>query len=45
MFSLMNHDSCVENMISNGELIMGSDGVLSMVCDDSIGDCELKVEE
>ena len=38
------NDSCVENT-SNGELIMGSDDVISMVCDNCEGEIELKIEE
>ena len=41
----MPNDSCVENMVSNGELIMGSDDVISMVCDNCEGDSELESEE
>ena len=35
----------VENVGSSGELIMGKDDVLPMVCDAFVGDCELKVDE
>ena len=38
------NDSCVENT-SNGELIMGSDDVISTVCDNCEGDSELESEE
>ena len=39
------NDSCVENVGSCGELIMGSDDVLLVGCDNCGGDSELKVEE
>ena len=38
------NDSCAE-ITSNGELIMGSDDVISMVCDNCGGDSELKIEK
>ena len=44
-FFRTSNDSFVENMVSNGELIMESDDVLPMVCDAFVGDCELKVDE
>ena len=38
------NDFCVESTL-NGELIMGSDDVISMICDNCGGDSELKIEE
>ena len=41
----MLNDSCEENMVSNGELVMRSDDVLSRVSENFEGDSELKIEE
>ena len=45
VFIHTSNESCVEDMVSNEELILGSDDVLPMICDTFVGDCELKVEQ
>ena len=34
------NNSCIENMVSNGDMSMGSDDVISTVCDNCEGDCD-----